>query len=457
MKRREFLGRTAAGALGVLGAGRSAGQTPGRPNILVFMADDLGYGDLGCFGGRQSKTPTLDGLAAEGMRFTDFYAAAPNCSPSRAAMLTGRFPARAGLYSYVPPEGPMHLRSGELTTAAILRAAGYDTAHIGKWHLCNDLLSGAFPSPKAHGFDYWFATRNNAMPSHRNPENFVRNGKAVGTVEGYACQIVADEAIGWLDGGRDTAKPFFLNVWFHEPHRKVAAPRELEARHEGTMNAAYYACIENMDAAIGRVLEKLEELGLAGETLVVFTSDNGSYLPSSNGGLREGKSFVFEGGIREPAIMRWPGRIAPASVSAFPGSGVDLLPTLCEITGTAVPKDRPIDGISLAAVFDGRSPERKTPLFWFFYRTDPACALREGDWSLVGHLDGHVPKAHAFCEEAMVYIRRSKPVRFALFNLKEDPGQAKDVAKEHPERVAAMSERMVALHAEVVREGFAWY
>lgn len=227
MDRRQFLKTATATTFGMFAASQICCDKPDfkRPNFLVFMADDLGYSDLSCFGSKETQTPVLDSLAKAGIRFTDFYAGAPLCSPSRAAMLTGRFPTRVGMYSYVPLNSPMHLKTSEITSAKLLQQSGYDTAHMGKWHLGNDLQIGQIPTPKDHGFSYWFATENNALPTHHNPVNFVRNGKEVGKIDGYSCQIVADEAIGWLNEKRNANKPFFLNIWFHEPHRKVAAHR----------------------------------------------------------------------------------------------------------------------------------------------------------------------------------------------------------------------------------------
>ena len=459
MDRRRFLkGAGAAGLAAFLPKeAPGAGRERQRPNVVVFMADDLGYTDISSFGAKHIETPSIDRLGQEGMVWNNFYAGAPNCSPSRGAMLTGRCPTRIGMYSYVPPSTPMHLRESELTTAEILRSQGYQTAHVGKWHLCSDLVSGKFPVPSDHGFDYWFATENNARPSHHNPDNFVRNGKPAGKLEGYSCQLVADEAIGWLTEKSGGGNPFFLNVWFHEPHRKVAAPPDLVERHKGQRNPEYLACIENMDAAIGRVLEALEEMGVAENTFVLFTSDNGSYRKGSNDDFRGRKSFVWEGGTHVPAVMRWPGRIEPGSTCTTPAGVVDLLPTLCDISGAEQPSDRTIDGVSLAPGFEGGEISRSTPLYWFFYRTDPACAIRMGDWSLAGYLDEKVPPGHSFRPSHMEYLRRAELARFELYNLRQDPGQENNVAEQHPERLARMKEEMIAVHRDCVRAGPNWF
>ena len=274
------------------------------PNILILLADDLGYSDLSCFGSRQVHTPHLDKLASDGIRFTDFYAASAVCSPSRACLLTGRFSVRTGVYSWIHTSQNMHLRDEEITIAEVLKEKKYQTAHIGKWHLGYQLVegSGPQPNPNDQGFDYWMATGNNANPSHENPDNFVRNGQKVGPTIGFSSQLVVQESINWLDNKRDKNYPFFLNLWFHEPHARVAAPQKFRQRHLDTSRPDYYGCIENMDDAIGKLLKKIANDGLDKNTLIIFSSDNGSYVPGSNGILKGKKTQLWEGGIREPAI-----------------------------------------------------------------------------------------------------------------------------------------------------------
>jgi arylsulfatase A len=430
-----------------------------KPNILVLFADDLGWADLACYGSKNTKTPNLDRLAAQGMRFTDFYAGAPNCSPSRACMLTGRTPSRTGMYSYIPPKGPLHLPASEITIAQLLRDAGYDTAHAGKWHLVHDMLSDKLPQPRDHGFNHSLGTSNNASPSHHNPSNFVRNGKAIGRVEGYSCQIVADEVIDWISTKRDKDKPFFACAWFHETHTPIASPADLVARHpnaKSKKDALYYANVENMDAACGRILKTLDELKLTENTFVIFTSDNGGVRAESNGPLRGRKSFVWEGGIREPGIMRWPGRIKPGSVSNEPAGVVDLLPTFCAMGGAKVPADRPIDGVSLFPLFEGKSIARKTPMFWFFYRTAPAAAMRDGDWVMVGYLAGKVPASHALSAEQMAWLKKTKLDKFELYNVRKDIAQKNELSASEPDRFARMKKQISELHGQVVAEGPVW-
>jgi len=453
------------------GTPASAAAAP-RPNVILLLLDDAGWADLGCFGGPM-RTPHLDRLADEGMRFTDAHSPAPNCSPSRAGILTGRIPGRAGIYSYLPASHAMHLRAEEITIAELMREAGYRTGLFGKWHL-SDLDNPEQPGPLEQGFEHWFATPNNASPSHRDPDNFRRNGEPLGVVEGYSCQIVVDETLAWLDsigaGGAEGAEgeaaaPFLACLWFHEPHTPIASPpglvREVRRLHPGLSprEAEYVANLENVDLAVGRLLQRLEALGLDGDTVVWFTSDNGPLAETSRGPLRGLKSHVWEGGHRVPAIVRWPARIAPGSVCETPVGGIDFLPTLCEIAGIEPPQDRAIDGASQLPLWEGRKNDfrRETPLYWFFYRVNPSLALRDGPWALVARTDdADRPKAHQLLREDLPALREAQPVAFSLYRVDEDPGQTRDLAESHPEVFVRLKERLVSLHREVVAEGEVW-
>ena len=430
----------------------------GKPNVVLMMADDLGYSDLSCYGSKENKTPALDKLAAQGMRFTDFYAASGVCSPSRAAFMTGRFSVRAGVYSWIHTSHKMHLRREEVTIAELLKGAGYSTAHIGKWHLGYDLEkgSGDGPNPGDQGFDYWMATGNNANPSHHNPNNFVLNGVALGEVSGYSCQIVVDKAIEWLDKHRDQSKPFYLNVWFHEPHMRVAAPEKYRNRHLNTKRPDYYGCIENMDNEVGRLLAKLDAMGVAGNTFVVFTSDNGSYMAGSNDPLRGRKTQLWEGGIREPGIIRWPGRVQPGTVDPTPAGLVDLLPTVCDVVGVSPPKDRTIDGTSLVPLFSGKALNRTKPLYWFYSPSRPVCVIRDGDYALIADPGIELSRDNMFLEEYIGPIKKTELINFRLYNLRADIGQESDVAESQSEVFRSMKEKLLALHADVVNEAYDW-
>lgn len=439
----------------------ATGQGRGA-NFLMILLDDSGWTDFGCYGS-QIETPNIDGVARQGMRFTDCHSAAPNCSPSRTGLLTGRTPSRVGMYSYIPVNHPMHLPVTEVTVAQLLQRAGYHTGHFGKWHV-SKLLSDQ-PQPKDLGFDHSLGTDNNASPSHHNPKNFVRNGKETGVIEGYSCQIVVDETIGWLDriDAAKKEKPFFACVWFHEPHTPIASPPGLVEKYRKrdpklTKKAAtYYANIENVDLAVGRLLRRLDELELTDDTLVLITSDNGPLNEFSKTGLRGKKSHVWEGGHRVPGIFRWPGKIAEGAVNSTPISGVDYLPTVCEIAGIDVPDDRTIDGTSIWPVLRGRAFKRKNPLYWFFYRLLPAVAMREGDWVLISNTtDAGRPKTHSLVAADMPRIKDSELKDFELYNLRSDRRQQTDLSTAEPTVLARLKKRMTEFHQNVVREGPVW-
>jgi arylsulfatase A len=447
-----------------------------KPNIILILADDLGYNDVSSY--RNSnfeghyenaptcQTPNIDRMAEQGMRFTDFYCGAAVCSPSRAALITGRNATRVGIYNWIPPNGPMHLRSEEITIAELLKKENYKTGHFGKWHLTSEGMGQ--PLPNDQGFDYSFFAYNNANPSHENPENYFRNGEPVGKLEGYACQLVVNEALQWLDKN-DANTPFFINVWFNEPHVKVAAPEELTKRHE--YNQEYYGAIENMDIAVGRLMDYLEKNDLTNNTLVIFTSDNGSQWDHSNDPLRGEKCFNYEGGLREPFIVSWPAKIPKGEVSGFNGSFTDILPTIASITNIPLPSDRVYDGEDISSVFfDGQNElERQNPIFFYRYFHDPICMLREGDWCLLGY-DELIPKAESlnegqlgkikpwhFMPNHMEYLKTLTPKFFELYNLKEDKEQEVDLSEKHPELVAKMKKKMMELREEMIIEGEDWY
>ena len=439
-----------------------AADSAERPNIVILLADDLGYGDIGVYGA-PIRTPNVDRLAAEGIRFTDYYSAAPNCSPSRAGLLTGRMPSRVGVYDYVDPGSPMHLLDSELTLAERLKGLGYATAHVGKWHLSSWVRDPETPleapTPGDQGFDYWFAADNNAVPSHHNPTNFLRMNEPVGELEGYACQLVADEGIRWLREREDTDAPFFLNVWFNEPHKKIASPPELVAGYPDASpeDALYFANVENMDAAVGRILDALDELGLAENTFVLFMSDNGPWREGSQGPLRAKKSSLYEGGIRVPGIVRWPGVVDPGRVSSVPVGAVDIVPTLMDMLGASLEVDTTLDGESVLPLLRGEEYSRTKPLFWFFYKSTPMCVIRDGDWVLAGNPEEtYRSRTHPFDRTDFDYLKREDMVNFELYNVAEDVGQTNDRAGAMPEKVRSLANVMERIHAGVIAEGPVW-
>jgi arylsulfatase A len=431
-------------------------QAAERPNIVIFLADDLGYGSVGYQGGKP-KTPNLDTLAKEAVRFTDFYTGSCNCSPSRASLLTGRSATRVGIYNWRPGRSPMALRGSEVTLAELLRDAGYRTGVFGKWHLGEVMPRESVLTPADHGFEHSFVTDLNAAPSHRNPANFIRNGVAVGESQGYSCQLVVDEALRVLETLK-LGESFFHYIPFHEPHVPLASPEELVQGYPDATreDAVYYANIENIDRAIGRYLAALRTRGLSANTLVLFASDNGPARPGSSGGLRGQKETLYDGGIKVPALLAWPSRIPKPRTISEPVALVDVMPTLCEAAGVAAPADRVLDGMSFLPLLTGGKFTRAKPLFWFYFNRDPGAALRSGDWNLVARTTGFQPAGHNFTPEMMELVRSRTFDTFELFNLKADPGQRNDVATQHPEKLAELKKQLLDSLASARAEGPDW-
>jgi len=470
LNRRAFLQTAAGGCLAGIPVAPAAARPP---NFVIVLCDDLGYGDLGCFGSPVIQTPHLDRFAGEGMRFTDCYAAAPVCSPSRTGMLTGRIPDRAGVYNWIPENNVMHLRREEVTFARLLRSAGYATCHSGKWHCNGKFNSPEQPQPGDHGFDHWFSTQNNAAPSHANPVNFVRNGTRVGPTKGYSSTLIVEEAIGWMKG-LPAQKPFCLFVCFHAPHEPVAAAEEFVRMYPKAAKrgeALYYADVTQMDYEFGRLMKHLDETRLRDNTLVFFTSDNGPETldrypgawrsHGSPGPLRSMKLSMYEGGSRVPGMLRWPGRTRPGLTSAEPVSGVDMLPTLCEIAGVRLPADRRLDGTSIVPALEGKSIRRRVPLQWRYYNAidRPRVALRAGDWKILGIPDQLSPRGTGSTfvpKDCMPYIKDARLVEFELYHLREDVGEKNNLADREPRRLKQLTERLIQLDREIRAEGPDW-
>lgn len=431
------------------------------PNVVVLLADDLGYQDVGCYGG-PVKTPTIDALAEGGVRFTDFYSGCAVCSPSRATLLTGRHHIRAGVYSWISDANQnSHLLQREVTLAEVLHDAGYATAHVGKWHLGLPTEGRDKPTPDMHGFDYWFATWNNAAPSHHNPNNFIRNGEPVGKIDGYACQAVVDEAIHWLDEHRDPDKPFYLNVWFHEPHAPIAAPADIveEYGDEKDRAAIYSGTIDNTDRAIARLVEKLHEVDDPKNTLIIYASDNGSYRNDRTGGLRGSKGANWDGGIRVPGIFSWPGTIETGIEANQPAGLVDILSTVCGLLELEQPADVHLDGSDLTPILKGQPEQfvRHQPLFWHLQKSRPIVAIRDGDYSLVADPDYELSTNNMFQEAWIPKIKQGGYTNYRLYNLKDDPAQTQDVSGQHPELFQRLKDCMLDINRSVMADGADWH
>ncbi len=438
----------------------AADQSERPPNFIVFLADDLGWGDLACNGNETIRTPHLDEFATEGVRLTQCYSACGVCSPSRSAILTGRTPFRNGVYRWIPElpkEGShVYLRTSEITLPELLKKHGYETCHVGKWHLNGDFNSPNQPQPDAHGYDYWFATQNNAAPTHKDPVNFVRNGEAVGPMTGFSAPLVADEAIHWLRDEHAKDQPFFMTVWTHEPHLPIESdPQYMDLYADLPIGfRQHHGNVTQMDAAFGKLMQAIDDMQLSNATVVFFTSDNGpegdgngdpkhpgsqhDRNRGSTGGLRGRKRADFEGGIRVPGIVRWPGHIKPGTVSDTPVIGSDIFPTVCDIVGVPVPNDRVIDGANMRPAFDGQPIERAVPLYWRTHIApkDNRVAVRVDDWKIVA-------------DETLS--------DFLLFNLQDDPKESTDVSSAHPQVFDRMKRTLLELDKQILEDGPEWW
>ena len=438
-----------------------------KPDILVLLADDLGYADIGKYGS-YGDTPNLDRLVENGIKFTNCYAGFPNCSPSRASLLTGKIPNRAGIYNWRKSGSEMHLMDTEITLAEILKSVGYQTAHFGKWHLgslsAKDHLNQ--PQPVDQGFDYSFGTEDNAKPSHRNPINFIRNGEELGELQGYSCQIIADDVINWISELSTNESPRLMYVAFHEPHGPIASPPELiekykelknETLHlpEGTTKAQYLANIENLDMAIGRIIDFLNETDRLDNTLILFTSDNGPVNQGSQGTLRGLKGEVYDGGIKVPAILSYPEyqrNIAVDEPIWFP----DFLPTIVSISASEYKEPIELDGMDISPLFNNLELERVRPMFWAFYRSSPELALRSGRYSLIGRCDDQELRTHWISRKDMDFIKHMKPIYFELYDVESDPEQINDISQDHPLVYQKLKNSLLDILAEVQQEGPYW-
>jgi arylsulfatase A len=414
------------------------------PNIVLIFADDLGYGDLSCYGRREYQTPHLDRLAREGMRFTDFHVAAAVCSASRAALLTGCYPQRVGILGALGPNSKQGIHADEVLLPELLKRQGYATAIYGKWH-----LGSREPFlPTAHGFDDYFGLpySNDMWPFHPAAAGFPALPLMEGTKtlhlnpdQTKLTQWYTERAVRFIEKNQNS--PFFLYV----PHSMPHVPLFVGYDHYGKTGAGLYGdVIAEIDGSVGKILDTLERLKLADSTLVLFTSDNGPWLAYGNhagsrGKLREGKGTTFEGGMRVPMIARWPGVVPPGRTCDELCSTLDMLPTFAAMAGTAAPNDRQIDGHDIGSLLRGEEGA-KSPYEAFYYYWDYRLdAVRSGPWKL------HFP--HAFPSLSGEAGRDGKPAGIAegrieqsLFHLGDDPGETRNVIDEHPEVVQRLED-----------------
>jgi arylsulfatase A-like enzyme len=448
-----------------------------QPNILFIFIDDLGWADLTCYGSSFYETPNLDRLAAGGLRFTDAYASCPVCSPTRASVLSGKYPARVGVTQWIGGHGVgklcdvpyFHgLPSSERSLATSLRDdADYQTWHVGKWHLGERQMA-----PEAHGFDVNIGGCGWGSPKQGYFAPFGMPGLE-DTPEGtYLTDALTEKSIG-LIRDRDPEKPFFLNLWHYAVHTPIQAPADLVEKYQQKARAlgldsqpaliegerfsvqhkrnrrlvrrtlqsdpTYAAMIENLDSQIGRLVDYLSAEGIAGDTLVMFSADNGGLStaegsPTCNAPLLEGKGWMYEGGNRVCQIASWPGQITPGQVTGVPVTSTDFYPTFLELAGLPPNPVQHPDGVSLAGLMtDGTAPDRDA-IFWHYphYSNQgdtPACAIRAGDWKLIEHFED--------------------PDRLELFNLRADIGESTNLVEQEPERTRNLHARLIAWREEV--------
>jgi len=449
VSRREFLRRSTAGM--TVSAGYLAKRDPTTPNVVIIFADDLGYGDLGCFSSRFKNTPNLDRMASEGIRFTDFHVAQPVCGASRAALLTGCYPNRIGLMGAPNHKSTTGIADSEMTLGELVKQKGYATAIFGKWHL------GHHPQflPLRHGFDRYLGLpySNDMWPFH--PED--KSHPPLPLIEGdrvtetnpdqrLLTRRYTEGAVNFIRQNRN--RPFFLYLAHTMPH----VPLFVSKRFAGKSGAGLYAdVIMEIDWSVGEVLQTIRRLDLDRDTLVIFTSDNGPWLSygdhaGSAGPLREGKGTVWEGGHRVPCIMRWPGRIPTGAATAEPVMTIDLFPTIARLTGAPLPPHR-IDGLDIWPLASGQPGNRSPHDALYFFWGLELQAVRSENWKL------HLPHSYTTLEGRpggkggvpSKYARAETPL--ALYDLGTDIGETKNLAADRPDivrRLQDLAERAVA-------------
>lgn len=418
----------------------SAGE---KLNVVLFLIDDLGATDLGCTGSKFYQTPNIDRLAQEGMRFTTSYASCPVCSPTRSSILTGKYPARLHITDWIPGEGRktekllspdwrMYLPLTERTIANNFRDAGYATASIGKWH-----LGGPKYYPEHHGFDINIAgTDKGQPPSYFSPYHI--STLKDGPVGEFLTDRESAEAVKFIDTNQN--RPFFLYLPHHAVHTPLMGKQDVVAKYRARRtaddpqnNATYASLVESVDDSVGKIVGELERLKLIDKTVIVFTSDNGGLLGSTyNIGMRAGKGSPYEGGVRVPLIVRWPGVTQPATTSAIPTISMDLYPTLLNAFGGAPAKGQIFDGVDLMPALKGGVLASR-PIYWHYPHyhlggATPYSAVRDGDYRLLEFFEDH---------------------RVELYNLKTDPLESHDIAISEPALVAKLYRQLAAWRKKV--------
>ena len=442
-----------------------------QPNIVIILADDLGYGDLGCYGHPQIQTPNLDRMAAQGARLTQFNCPAPFCAPTRAALMTGRYPFRCGMTQNPAPDGgpvadALHLPEAEITLAQVLKSSGYATGMVGKWHLGHK--AGFLPTER--GFDeYYGIPYSNDM----RPVQVLENTQVIEypVVQATLTRRYTERALGFIERSKD--QPFFLYLAEAMPHKPLAAS---EAFYMKSGAGLYGDAVAELDWSVGQVLAKLKELGLDENTLVLFSSDNGAWFGGSCGGLRGMKGSQWEGGYRVPMIARWPGKIPAGQVSDQMAITMDLFATVLEVTGAKMPDERVLDGRSILPLLTSAA---KSPHEYLFGHLNSKLAnIRDARWKLhvlpAGQLklkpeadgkwrDPRAPDGVTILAPYEQYNLDAFPglntgdaaAAMQLFDLQNDPGEQHDVAKQHPDEVKRLLAAYQAMNKDVpfIEEG----
>ncbi len=431
-------------------SGAETVQADRPPNVVIIFTDDQGYGDVGCYGAKGFATPNLDRMAREGVRFTDFYVAQPVCSASRAALLTGCYSNRVSILGALGPASKQGISDQEKTLAQILKTRGYATALYGKWHL------GHLPKflPTRHGFDEYFGLpySNDMWPKHptagaRYPDLPLLEGEKRIATNPDQTQLTTwytERAVMFIEKNKD--RPFFLYVAHNMPH----VPLHVSDKFKGKSQQGLYGdVIMEIDWSVGEILAALKKHGVEEQTLVIFTSDNGPWLSYGNhagsaGPLREGKGSTWDGGTREPCLMRWPGKIPAGSVCREPAMTIDLLPTIAKLAGAELPAHK-IDGLDIWPLIAGQPGARNPHEAYYFYWGRELQGLRSGKWKL--HFPHKYPtlagKPGGKDGQPAPYSQVETPL--ALYDLENDPGEKTNVANQHPEvvqRLKALADKM---------------
>jgi arylsulfatase A len=422
VKRRHFL-KTSAAALAATGTGRAAPANAQPPNIVIVFCDDLGYGDAGCYGSR-IRTPNINRMARDGALFRQFCAASPVCSPSRAALLTGRYGVRTGVPTVLTPEDPYGLADSEVTIAQMLKPAGYKTKCIGKWHL------GSAPPylPTNRGFDEYFGI---PYSNDQSPSILMENTAIIETPVNLATltQRYTEQAVDSIRRSKEA--PFFLYLPHTFPHIPLAASSTFRGK---SAMGLYGDVIEELDWSVGQILQEIASNGLDANTLVMFSSDNGPWFQGSPGRLRGRKGDTFEGGLRVPFIARYPGRIPPGQVLRSFASGLDILPTVARLTSVPLPRN-PLDGVDIWPVLSGETDSVNRPPFLYLDNWNLQCA-RQGRWKL--HFARY--NSPAFTPEPKGGRFNFRLLNPELYDLDRDSEESADVSADHPAIVTTMLE-----------------